>query len=143
MQEIMSYAKEQGVIEEEASAEPTEEMGDAEEMPEEEKPKFSDADFRKALDKEKAKFADAEVKKYAQVITKARNFLDEGYDFAGKSANEVMRDALATQSTDSFEDSELPVAFKMLRKAEADYSKFGDSKADGSLTARIKQSMEV
>ena len=145
LQEIMSYAKEQGAMpesdgegmeDEEKPENPEEEMSD------EEKPKFSDADFRKALDKEKAKFADAEVKRYAEVVNKARNFLDADYDFTGKTANEVMRDALATQSTDKFEDSELPVAFKMLRKADADYSKFGDSKHEGGLSARIKQSLE-
>lgn len=143
MQEIMSYAKEQGVMPEESvdpemTDEEKPEMTD-EEMPEEEKPKFSDADMKKAL----VKFADAEVKRYAQVVTKARNFLDEDYDFACKTANQVMRDALATQSTDSFADAELSIAFKMLRKSETDYSKFGDSKADSGLSARIKKNMEA
>lgn len=147
LQEITSYAKEQGAMPEsdgegmEDEDKPETPDGE-EEMSDEEKPKFSDADFRKALDKEKAKFADAEVKRYAEVVNKARNFLDADYDFTGKTANEVMRDALATQSTDKFEDSELPVAFKMLRKADADYSKFGDSKPEGGLSARIKQSLE-
>jgi len=146
MQEIMSYAKEQGVMqEEESDPEMTDEekpkMTDEEnpEADEEEKPKFSDADMKKAM----SKFADAEVKKYSQVVTKARNFLDEDYDFAGKTANQVMRDSLATQSTDSFADEELSIAFKMLRKSETDYSKFGDSKADSGLAARIKKNMEA
>lgn len=146
LQEIMSYAKSQGVepeqtadmdIDEEVKDKPTEDM----DYEDGDKPKFSDADFRKAVDKEKRTFADAEVKRYAEVVNKARNFLDAEYDFAGKSANEVMRDALATQSTDQFEDSELSVAFKLLRKPDTDYSQFGDSKPEGGLSARIKAEM--
>jgi hypothetical protein len=139
MQEIMSYAKEQGALPEEEA--PTDEgMGDEgmKEGEEEDEKKFSDADFKDALEKEKQKFADAEVKRYAQVVNKARNFLDAEYDFTGKTANQVMRDALATQSSDQFEDSELPVAFKMLRKQNTDYTQFGDTKPEGGLAARIK-----
>jgi hypothetical protein len=95
------------------------------------------------LNKEKSKFADAEVKKYAEVVTKARNFLDADFDFTGKNASQIMRDALATQSTDKFEDSELNVAFKLLRKPDTDYSTFGDSHTEGALTARIKKEMEA
>lgn len=145
LQEIMSYAKEQGAIpEEESEGMEDEEKPEApaeseeEEMSDEEKPKFSDADFKDAV----AKAAQAEVKRYAEVVNKARNFVDSDYDFTSKTANQVMRDALATQSTDKFEDSELPVAFKMLRKADADYSQFGDSKPEGGLSARIKQALE-
>lgn len=154
LQEIMGYAKEQGVeIESEEMAdedmEEKEEILDAdksedkEEDKEEDKPKFSDAQMKKVLDKEKAKFADSEVKRYSEVVNKARNFLDADYDFVGKSANKLMRDALATQSIDKFEDAELSVAFKLLRKQDTDYSNFGDSKPDGGLTARIKKSMEA
>jgi hypothetical protein len=143
--EIMSYAKEQGALPEEATAEEStgeeEETMEDEETSEEEKPKFTDADFRKKLDTEKSKFADAEVKRYAEVVNKARNFVDAEYDFVGKTANRVMRDSLATQSTDKFEDAELSVAFKLLRKPDTDYSKFGDSHPDGGLTARIKAEM--
>ena len=52
-----------------------------------------------------------------------------------------MRDALATQSTDKFEDSELPVAFKLLRKPNTDYSQFGDSKPDTGLMSRISETL--
>lgn len=151
LMEVMSYAKEQGAMpesEEEMSDEDkkTEDVPEEETMADEDKPKFSDAQFqdkvKEAVDKEKSKFADAEVKRYAQVVTKARKFLDADYDFTGKTANEVMRDALATQSTDKFEDSELSVAFKLLRKPDTDYSKFGDSKPEGALTARLKAQLD-
>lgn len=140
LMEIVSYAKDQGVqVEDE---EVTEEVPEVEEEEMEDEKKFSDADVKAKVEQEKVKFADAEVKRYAEVVTKARNFLDADYDFAGKTANEVMRDALATQSTDKFEDAELSVAFKLLRKPDTDYSKFGDSQPEGALSARIKKQLE-
>ena len=146
MQEIMAYAKEQGAMPADEGME-DEELTDEEvaakkEAPaaEEDKPKenFSDSKaFRDAVEAKSKKFADAEVKRYAQVVNKARNFLDADYDFSDKSANKVMADSLATQSTDKFEDSELPVAFKLLRKPNTDYSQFGDTKAETGLESRI------
>ena len=145
MQEIMSYAKEQGAM---PAEEPEMEM-EGEDMEGEEKEKM---DEEKEGDKENfadsSKFKDAvasavkgEVKRYAEVVNKARNFVDADYDFADKSANQVMRDALATQSTDKFEDSELPVAFKLLRKPNTDYSQFGDTKPDTGLESRISDTL--
>lgn len=157
LQEVMSYAKEQGAV-------PAEEVTD-EEVEEEvetvdaEGDKEKESAFADSLSKVLGKkvtadkaaaavqahsrtFADAEVKRYAQVVNKARNFVDADYDFTDKSANEVMRDALATQSTDTFEDSELAVAFKMLRQPNADYRNFGDAKADSSLDARLANALK-
>jgi hypothetical protein len=142
LQQIMMYAKEQGAVEE-APAEGEEDMTDEEaaakkEAPaaEEDKPKENFADS-KAFKDAVASAVKGEVKRYAQVVTKARNFLDADYDFSDKSANQVMADSLATQSTDKFEDSELPVAFKLLRKPNTDYSQFGDTKPDTGLESRI------
>jgi len=145
MQEIMSYAKEQGAM---PAEEPEMEM-EGEDMEGEEKEMM---DEEKEGDKENfadsSKFKDAvasavkgEVKRYAEVVNKARNFVDAEYDFAGKTANAVMRDALATQSTDKFEDAELSVAFKLLRKANTDYSTFGDTKPDTGLASRISETL--
>jgi len=145
MQEIMSYAKEQGAM---PAEEPETEM-EGEDMEGEEKETMDEAEEG---DKENfadsSKFKDAvasavkgEVKRYAEVVNKARNFVDAEYDFAGKTANAVMRDALATQSTDKFEDAELSVAFKLLRKANTDYSQFGDTKADSGLASRISETL--
>lgn len=156
LQEVMSYAKEQGAVpaEEPMEDEEMEEVETADEDAEKKESAFADS-LSKVLGKkvtaDKAAaavqahsrtFADAEVKRYAQVVTKARNFVDADYDFADKTANQVMRDALATQSTDTFEDSELAVAFKMLRQPNADYRNFGDAAKDSSLDARLKQSLE-
>jgi len=145
MQEIMSYAKEQGAM----PAEQTEMEMEGEDMEGEEKEMM---DEEKEGEKENfadsSKFKDAvasavkgEVKRYAEVVNKARNFVDAEYDFAGKTANAVMRDALATQSTDKFEDAELSVAFKLLRKANTDYSTFGDTKPDTGLASRISETL--
>jgi hypothetical protein len=138
----MSYAKGEGVVMEE---ETEVEVEDADEGAKEEKPKdegekenFADsAAFKDAV----SSAVKGEVKRYAQVVNKARNFVDAEYDFAGKTANAVMRDALATQSTDKFEDAELSVAFKLLRKANTDYSQFGDTKPDSGLMSRISDTL--
>ena len=146
LQKIMIHAKEQGAFpaEDQEEGMEIEELTDEEktekEAAEEDKPKEKFADskvFKDAVASQSKKFADSEVKRYAQVVTKARNFLDAYYDFSGKTANEVMADALGTQSTDKFEDSELPVAFKLLRKPNTDYSQFGDSKSVTGLESRI------
>lgn len=92
-----------------------------EEKKEEEEKKFSDAALKS--------FANKEVKKYAQVIQKAKNFLNDNYNFADKSANQVMRDTLAQYSNEKFENSELAIAFKLLKK-QKDYQNFGDEKKD-------------
>ena len=139
MQEIMAYAKEQGAVTEEYPTEGEEDMTDEgktgeEDKEEKDKEEFTDsAAFKDAV----ASAVKGEVKRYAEVVNKARNFLDADYDFSGKSANQVMADSLATQSTDKFEDSELPVAFKLLRKPNTDYSQFGDTKPDTGLESRI------
>jgi len=146
MQEIMSYAKEQGAMpaedpEMEMEGEDMEGDEEKEMMDEEkegEKENFADSSkFKDAV----ASAVKGEVKRYAEVVNKARNFVDAEYDFAGKTANAVMRDALATQSTDKFEDAELSVAFKLLRKANTDYSQFGDTKADSGLMSRISDTL--
>lgn len=155
LQEVMSYAKEQGAVP--AEDEGVEEDVETTDMDEDKEKESAFADslstvlgkkikdaagVQGAIEKHRREFADAEVKRYAEVVNKARNFLDAEYDFTDKNTNQVMRDALATQSTDKFEDSELPVAFKLLRKSNTDYSQFGDAKPDGGLTARIAKDLE-
>lgn len=149
LQQIMLYANEQGAgpevviededMDEEATDEATAAKKGAEgadgDTPKE---KFTDSKaFKDAVEAQSKKFADAEVKIYSEVVNKARTFVDADYNFAGKNANAVMRDALATQSPDKFEDSELPVAFKLLRRPNTDYSQFGDSKTVTGLESRI------
>jgi len=134
LQEIVNMAKiNDGSVDEnptppvEGEEAPAEKINDEDTTKEEEKPKFSDADFKVALEEKSKKFADEAVKKYADVIDKARNFLDETYDFKDKTTDQIMKDALATESTEKFSDCELPLAFKLLKKT-AEYKKFGDHK---------------
>lgn len=151
MQEIMMYAKEQGIAletESEMSGE-DEDMAASEEKDvtvEDEdmkKENFADSQaFKDAVEQAASKLADAEIKQYGAVVTKAREFLDEDYEFAGKDSKQVMRDALATQHDSEFKDSELEVAFKMLRKTGTDLTRFGDANPEGGLLGRIKSSLE-
>lgn len=100
----------------------------------ENKPKFSDADLKKAIEEKSKAFADEQVALYSHAIDKARHFLDAEYDFTKKNTNEIMRDALSTESTESFSDDELAVAFKFLKKT-ANYKEFGDKQAEHPLDA--------
>lgn len=75
-------------------------------------------------------FKDAVMKasdERVNVILKAKQFLDEGYNFKDTCTTKIMRDALASQTKESFKDNEVSVAFKMLKKNK-DYSQFADSK---------------
>lgn len=96
--------------------------------------KFGDA-TRRAVD--------SAVKVHASVIDKARTILPETYSFADKSTAQLMRDALAVEhGSQKFSDSELSVAFKLLKKSSGEYQTFGDRKADdNSLTARLAKEL--
>jgi hypothetical protein len=84
------------------------------------------------------------VKVHASVIDKARTILPENYSFADKSTAQLMRDALAVEhGSQKFSDSELSVAFKLLKKSGGEYQTFGDRSADdNSLSARLKKEQE-
>lgn len=86
---------------------------------------FSDAAVKVMVQKA----TDEAIKAHAEVMDKARSFVDESYEFKGKSTAQIMRDAIATQSSETFTDAELPLAFKLLKKT-ADYRNFGDAGAD-------------
>lgn len=147
LMEINSYMKEQGAMPEEENLE-DEDKNKKEGLEDEDinkdKEKFEDSQkFKDATEKKAKEIADVEVRWYAQVMGKAKNFLDTDYDFGSKTANQIMRDALATQYGDQqFEDSELPTAFKLLKKLAPDYSQFGDSALPSSLEKRIEGSLK-
>lgn len=143
MQEIMAYATEQGVMVEDEN---TEEMEEVETMDadkeEKDKPNFKDSqEFKDAVEKMAVKIADSEIKKFGEVVNKAREFLDSEYTFEDKDSKQVMRDALATQYDAEFSDQELDVAFKMLRPVATDLRQFGDSKSDSALESRLKSEL--
>lgn len=113
---------------------PTEPMED-ENMSEEDKPKFSDA----AVTKMVQTATDSAVKRHAAVIEKARDFLPEEYKFSDKATVQIMRDTVATQTTEQFTDTELELAFKLLKPTPANYSKFADAGADAFATLKDKE----
>ena len=139
LQEIVEMSKDMGVEMPTAEDEDPKEMEDMEG-----KKDMEDMEGEKEMEdgmhyKEDTKFEDSQafadavaqavdsaVKTHSEVIMKAQQFLDAKYNFAGKSTKEIMRDALATETVEKFEDSELSLAFKMLKKAPA-YKDFGDS----------------
>lgn len=84
------------------------------------------------------------VKTHSSVIDKARTILPETYSFADKSTVQLMRDSLAVEhGSQKFSDSELSVAFKLLKKSSSQYQNFGDAKPDEtSLSARLKKELE-
>lgn len=114
--------------------------------------KLTDSMRRVMRQKARSKFRDAvgaatssAVKAHVAVMEKGRTILPENYSFADKSTAQVMRDALAVEhGSQKFSDSELSVAFKLLKKSGGgQYQTFGDRLADdNSLSARLKKQME-
>jgi hypothetical protein len=97
-----------------------------EDMPEDKKgkkPEFSDKDFVDAV----AQATQTRV----LAIEKARIFLPSEYKFTDASMNKLMRDAIATQTSEKFTDAELTTAFKLL-KENKQYENFADADKTGT-----------
>lgn len=132
LMELINMSKDAGVemeglseVVEEVSTE-TETTDEEVEDPEKEKMAVTDSKaFKDALQKA----TDAAIKRHSSVVDKAKGFVGEQYSFADKSTNQVIRDALASQyGKQKFADSELDLAFKMLRKQTNNLASFGDEK---------------
>lgn len=109
-------------VEDEETPAPVEKVEDEDPIAkEEEEKRFSDS---------VAAAVETAVKARLAIVDKAREFLSADYAFADSAPDKIMRDALATDSDIKFEDSELPVAFKLLRKRDSKYQQFGDANAD-------------
>lgn len=143
LQQIVAAAKEAGVevapVETPAAEVPAGEdpaaMEDEDPTPPGDQPKPSE-EKQPVMDAAKIRqITDAATKEHARVIMKARDFLDKNYDFAGKTTAQIMRDAIASETSEQFADNELALAFKMLKRSPGvDYSQFGDAKTTpGSL----------
>lgn len=123
LKEIIEMAKQAGAVSEED--EPAEDA-EPEEDEEDKTPMADTQEFKDAVETVR--------KEYAYVINKAKDFLDGSYDFSKRDAETIMRDALKTQHDDTFEDSELRTAFKLLKK-DKKYQNFGDQTGQtGKLT---------
>lgn len=122
-------AEEEAKVEESAD-EATEEEEKAmvdEEDPEVKEMKAMDSkSFKDAINAMVDSKVKAKTKEFIEVSSRAKEFLDERYDFSNKTTEQIMRDTLATQYKQKFADSELSIAFKMLKKSNQ-YAKFGDS----------------
>lgn len=130
MQKIIELAKTVGVeapAEEEAPA-PVEDEDPVEKV-EDEDPAAKEEEEKKFADSVAAAVETA-VKVRLAIVDKAREFLPADYAFADSAPDKIMRDALATDTDTKFEDAELPVAFKLLKKRDSQYKQFGDSNAD-------------
>jgi hypothetical protein len=131
---------------------------DYEDMDKDKKEVFEDSKlFKTVISAHKKSFADDQaykdavvaasdvaVKAHSVVVEKATNFVGDQYSFADKTTKQVMLDALAVEHGDTkFEDAELAVAFKLLKKSVSSLEKFGDSKDKTSaLETRIKTDLE-
>jgi len=95
-------------------------------------------DEEKVMDMKDAKFVDAVTvaataiaKEHVAVIAKAKTILPETFDFADKTPNELMVACLKEDGhEDEFKDSDLALAFKMIKPVEDKYKNFGDAKTD-------------
>lgn len=123
-------------MENEAETVETQDEGDEVEAKDEggeakEKAEYKDsASFKDAV----AKAVDAQLKEHTDVIVKARDFVDEKYEFKGKSTQQIMRDALSVEhGSQEFADSELKVAFKLLKHTKQ-YANFADGNSKTKLS---------
>jgi hypothetical protein len=106
---------------------------DEAEAPAEEMKQDDDEKAQKVAVTDTAEFKDAltkAIEAHTTVIEKAREFVDASYSFTGKTTTQIMRDALAVEhGTQKFEDAEVSVAFKLLKKTASSLKSFGDSGA--------------
>lgn len=100
------------------------------------KVKITDSkEFADAVAAETKKQTAAAIAKHVAVMDKARQFLPEDFKYEGKTTAQVMKEAVATEhGKQEFSDSELEVAFKMLKVKPSSYKNFGDAKT-GKFTA--------
>lgn len=77
----------------------------------------------------------AKLDRHVKVMDKARQFLPEDYKFDGKTTEQIMKDSVAVEhGKTAFSDSELEVAFKMMKKSQSQYRKFGDGASAGKFS---------
>lgn len=133
LQEIVSMGGAPAAAEEEPALEDEETPPEEEPMEDEDKPSVPVTDT--------AEFKDAvtgAIRRHTEVIEKAKTFVDESYQFAGKTTDQIMRDALAVEhGKQEFSDAELSVAFKLLKKSGTDLRKFGDASASAGKFSSI------
>lgn len=125
-EEEKKAAEEKASKEDVKDEEPTEEEDDK-------KKEMKDAAFQDAI----SKAVDAKI----QIIEKAKTFCDS-ID-TKLSSVEIMRQAVATEYKDvDFSDTEIEVAFKLLKKTPSNYKNFSDNKDNGGFASLAGKSLK-
>ena len=150
LKEIIAVAQAAGieVVEEveeikEVEENPTEEMPAEEEKPAEEEMPATDEEM---TEEEKLAMADgillfndaqvktaiaSAVKLHSDTIEHARKFVDQDFDFSGKTTMEIQKEVVSKVAGNEFEDSaEIAIAFKLLKPGSMLYKEFGDKSPD-------------
>jgi hypothetical protein len=150
LQQIMAYATKDDAPEPEEVTDDTAEekpFTDEDPMTDEQKKKdeekqFSDRKFMNAAMTMAKKLAQKEIKEFSEVVAQARNYLDDSYNYAGKTSKDIMRDAIKQTlgKPVNFADRDLSIAFKMLEMRPNLYADFGKGANEKqSLDQRIQQ----
>lgn len=129
-EEIPASDMEEGE-EEVPSADMEEEVPAADMEEEDEKKKMAMADGVTLFNDAQVKEAIASaVSEHSTVIEKARQFVDQDFQFSGKSTEDIQREVLALHTEAEFADSaEVAIAFKLLQSKSNKYQGFADEDA--------------
>lgn len=72
----------------------------------------------------------AALKRHTNVMSKARDFLQDSYSFKDKTTAQIMSDVVKTQYAESFDSSEqLEMAFRLIKKPTKSYDSFAPTSA--------------
>jgi len=141
-------AKIAAVIESVSGASPAPEEPASDEKPTDDPttPELEDESPSTKAEEDDKKFSDAAatakaILLHGEAIEKAREYMPAGHSFKDVDTMGVMRAALATQCSDTFSDAEVPLAFKLLRKAESRYKEFADKGAKSSLDETFEKEL--
>jgi hypothetical protein len=70
----------------------------------------------------------AAVIAHSEAVEHARQFVDEAFDFTGKSTEQIHKDVVESVTGETFEDSkEAAIAFRLLKPGSMLYKEFGDA----------------
>jgi len=139
LEELIGVGKENSITEEEALDEKAKKDEESKEREEEEKRVADMEEENKTLKSDMKNFKDSQafadalakgVDDKFKAIEKAKDFLDETYNFSDSSTFQIKKDAVEKHLGRSFEDSKVEGAFEALQLNNSEYKDFGDSAED-------------
>ncbi len=151
LKEVVPYLKEMMTVAEPVEDEDyDEDKKDVEDSDDDDKDDKDEKDEKKSVKDEKKatadgitlfdkdhlrKFVDSTIQERDGIIERARKFVDSTYVFGGKSNKDIITDVLKLEGEDvkDFKDSELEVAFKLLK----DKKKEAVTKVDGGFISYL------